>query len=207
MSMQIPFPATANNDPGLAQPEASTSCKCKQAFSLQDPNNAELQCLALQAERKKVQMNTENHLIKKKNITHEPKPKPKPKPKGCNTAVEDLNEASPAQKKKKKPPTMIPFSNPNLIQKATKQPLKTLKMHIIESDEDSDDEDDIVIRDSDDVPPPLEDDDEEEGEEEEEVEEKPKETAEAELAHLQRGWNATIYAFFKPNPTIKYFNG
>ncbi|KAF8816612.1 hypothetical protein BYT27DRAFT_7248052 [Phlegmacium glaucopus] len=58
------------------------------------------------------------------------------------------------------------------------------------------------MRDSDDVPPPLEDGDKEEGEEGEEVEEKPEETAEAEL-----GWNATVYAFFKPDPTIKYFNG
>ena len=53
MSVQLLFPSTAVNPPALSDGIITGSCKCKQAFSLNDPDNIELQHLAVQAAKKK----------------------------------------------------------------------------------------------------------------------------------------------------------
>ena len=54
MSVQLPIPSTAVNPPALPDGIIAGSCKHKQAFSLNDPDNVELQCLAVQAAKKRL---------------------------------------------------------------------------------------------------------------------------------------------------------
>jgi hypothetical protein len=57
MSTKIPLPRN-NDTPSVMLPDSivTGSCKRRQAFSLQDPDNIKLECLATQAARKKAKL-------------------------------------------------------------------------------------------------------------------------------------------------------
>ena len=63
MSTPIPFPSNAVTE--LPDGIMAGTCKCKQAFSLNDPDNIEVACLATQAAKKKAKLSKLNSSEKK----------------------------------------------------------------------------------------------------------------------------------------------
>ena len=137
--MSIPFPGNDDTPSVLPDGVVAGVRKRKQAFSLNDPDNVELQRLATQAAKKKAKLSKHNP-VEKNSTNNKAVPKP-----NCQPSVEEVDDADHDR------PCAFPRNPKNILESIEDRDgdvqmanVNKKYSHLVDNDDDEEDDEDKV---------------------------------------------------------------